>query len=284
MILNPSEKALQKNVVSAELCIFLKKTHFFAEKNAFSCRKVQFLERQECGFPPCRKSETAGNRGRAFFRESRIENASLLAQDNMQYRDIMIPYSQTARRQQKYKFRFWMGGGIGAERKTCKNAAFLGKRHDNTMLKVQTWSSRNVVVIAQAPTHVASLTKRIKVSKSTSVAHHSTAFLPGVSLQIGDLVAWFARIGNWGDSCESSCRTIKLGFQLRMICANRFARIALRIARATKIGHDLETGIASDRGGQNAPNARGGGNSPRKLPLEDLDFWPPNWRFSVESL
>ena len=27
-----------------------------------------------------------------------------------------------------------------------------------------------------------------------------------------------------------------------------------------------------DRGGQNVPNARGGGNSPRKLPLENLDF------------
>ena len=35
-----------------------------------------------------------------------------------------------------------------------------------------------------------------------------------------------------------------------------------------------------DRGGQNVPNARGG-NSPRKLPLEDLDFWPLNWRFSL---
>ena len=28
----------------------------------------------------------------------------------------------------------------------------------------------------------------------------------------------------------------------------------------------------------------GGGTRPRKLPLEDLDFWPPNWWFSIESL
>ena len=40
-----------------------------------------------------------------------------------------------------------------------------------------------------------------------------------------------------------------------------------------------------DRGVQNVPNARGRrGNSPRKLPLENLDFWPPKWRFSIESL
>ena len=31
-------------------------------------------------------------------------------------------------------------------------------------------------------------------------------------------------------------------------------------------------------GGQNVLNARGGVNSPRKLPLEDLDFWPLSWR------
>ena len=34
-----------------------------------------------------------------------------------------------------------------------------------------------------------------------------------------------------------------------------------------------------DRGGQNVPNVRGGGNSPRKLSLQSLDFWPPNWGF-----
>ena len=31
-------------------------------------------------------------------------------------------------------------------------------------------------------------------------------------------------------------------------------------------------------------NARGGGNSPRKLSLQSLDFWPPNWGFSIETL
>ena len=35
-------------------------------------------------------------------------------------------------------------------------------------------------------------------------------------------------------------------------------------------------------GGQNVPNARWGRNSPQKLPLEDLDFGPSNWRFSLE--
>ena len=57
------------------------------------------------------------------------------------------------------------------------------------------------------------------------------------------LVEWFARIdsqdsresgdwiGNSSDSCESAWRAIKIGFQSRMIRANRFARIA----RATKV-------------------------------------------------
>ena len=42
-----------------------------------------------------------------------------------------------------------------------------------------------------------------------------------------------------------------------------------------------------DRGGQNVPNARGGGNSPRKLPLENLDFLTPKlaifYRISIEK-
>ena len=45
-----------------------------------------------------------------------------------------------------------------------------------------------------------------------------------------------------------------------------------RNQRKPTVEHDhvSETGIGG--GGQNVPNARGGGNSPRKLPLEDLDF------------
>ena len=43
---------------------------------------------------------------------------------------------------------------MGAERKSSKNAVFLGKRHDNKILKVQILLSRNYVVIAQAPTKV----------------------------------------------------------------------------------------------------------------------------------
>ena len=42
-----------------------------------------------------------------------------------------------------------------------------------------------------------------------------------------------------------------------------------------------KTGIRG--GGQNVLNARRGGLA-RKLLLEDLEFWPPNWRLSRESL
>ena len=44
-----------------------------------------------------------------------------------------------------------------------------------------------------------------------------------------------ARIGNSSGSCESAWRAIKIGCRLRMIRPNWFARIALRIARATKL-------------------------------------------------
>ena len=57
----------------------------------------------------------------------------------------------------------------------------------------------------------------------------------------------------------------------------------MQLIRAHQIGYyapqKSETGIG---GVQNVPNARGGGNSPRKLPLENLDFSPPNWRFFLE--
>ena len=49
------------------------------------------------------------------------------------------------------------------------------------------------------------------------------------------LVAWFARIGNSGDSGESAECAIKIGVSIaNTIRANRFARIVLRIARSTK--------------------------------------------------
>ena len=41
--------------------------------------------------------------------------------------------------------------GRGAERKIVQNAIFHGKRHDNKILKVKMLSSRNFVVMAQAP-------------------------------------------------------------------------------------------------------------------------------------
>ena len=42
---------------------------------------------------------------------------------------------------------------MGTERKVVQNAVFFrGKRHANQILKVQILSSRNFVVIAQAPT------------------------------------------------------------------------------------------------------------------------------------
>ena len=40
---------------------------------------------------------------------------------------------------------------LGAERKIVQNAVFRGKRHDNKILKVQIFLSRNFVVMAQAP-------------------------------------------------------------------------------------------------------------------------------------
>ena len=43
------------------------------------------------------------------------------------------------------------GGHWGQRGKSFKNAVFLGKRHDNKILKLQILLSRNVVVIAQAP-------------------------------------------------------------------------------------------------------------------------------------
>ena len=39
----------------------------------------------------------------------------------------------------------------GQRGELSKNAVFLGKRHDNKILKVQILLSRNFVVIAQAP-------------------------------------------------------------------------------------------------------------------------------------
>ena len=47
--------------------------------------------------------------------------------------------------------RFQGGVGRGAERKILQNAIFRGKRHDNKILKVKILSSRNFVVMAQAP-------------------------------------------------------------------------------------------------------------------------------------
>ena len=41
--------------------------------------------------------------------------------------------------------------GRGAGRKIVQNAIFHGKRHDNKILKVKFFLSRNFVVMAQAP-------------------------------------------------------------------------------------------------------------------------------------
>ena len=46
---------------------------------------------------------------------------------------------------------FQGGGAFGAEKKIVQNAVFRGKCHDNKILKLQIVSSRNFVVIAQAP-------------------------------------------------------------------------------------------------------------------------------------
>ena len=58
----------------------------------------------------------------------------------------------------KIKFAFFRGWGCrvggGAERKITQNAIFRGKRHDNTILKVNILLSRNFVVMAQAPTFI----------------------------------------------------------------------------------------------------------------------------------
>ena len=49
-------------------------------------------------------------------------------------------------------FAFEGGGGPWGKRgESSKNAVFLGKRHDNKILKVQILLSRNFVVMAQAP-------------------------------------------------------------------------------------------------------------------------------------
>ena len=48
--------------------------------------------------------------------------------------------------------RFSGGVGRGGREENCpKNAVFLGKRHDNKVLKVQILLSRNFVVMARAP-------------------------------------------------------------------------------------------------------------------------------------
>ena len=46
---------------------------------------------------------------------------------------------------------FEWGSNWGQRGKSSPNAAFLGKCHDNKMLKVQILLSRNLVVIAQVP-------------------------------------------------------------------------------------------------------------------------------------
>ena len=52
----------------------------------------------------------------------------------------------------KIKFALLGGSGVGVGRRIVpKNAVFLGKRHDNKILKVQILLSRNFVVMAQAP-------------------------------------------------------------------------------------------------------------------------------------
>ena len=56
------------------------------------------------------------------------------------------------------QLRWWNWG----QRKSSKNASFRGKRHDNSILKVQLLLSRNVVVIAQAP-------NRDRTSKKTAL-------------------------------------------------------------------------------------------------------------------
>ena len=56
------------------------------------------------------------------------------------------------------KFAFFRGGGQrGREGKIVQNAIFRGKRHDNKILKVNILLSRNFVVMAQAPSLLASL-------------------------------------------------------------------------------------------------------------------------------
>ena len=61
-------------------------------------------------------------------------------------------YFQRRRDDNKNKiFAFEGGGPWGQRGKSCKNACFRGKRHDNKILKVQILLSRHFVVIAQAP-------------------------------------------------------------------------------------------------------------------------------------
>ena len=48
---------------------------------------------------------------------------------------------------------------MGAERKIVQNTVFLGKRHDNKILKVQMLLSKHLVVIAPAPSLVAEISE-----------------------------------------------------------------------------------------------------------------------------
>ena len=51
----------------------------------------------------------------------------------------------------KIKLALWGGGHWGHRGKSSENAVFLGKRHDNKILKLHILFSINFVVIAQAP-------------------------------------------------------------------------------------------------------------------------------------
>ena len=46
---------------------------------------------------------------------------------------------------------------MGAEKRIVQDAVFRGKRHDTKILNVQISSSRNFVVIAQAPRVIAAI-------------------------------------------------------------------------------------------------------------------------------
>ena len=81
--------------------------------------------------------------------------------------------SQRRRDDKKKKIALLRGRHWGQRGKSSKNAVCHGKRHDNKILKVQFWSPRNFLAIAQAPSIPPSWTLlRLRLSLNC----HATAF------------------------------------------------------------------------------------------------------------